>query len=295
MPAFLGTVVGLNILLAAIRWLLSIKYHIVDLNQDLWNLYFPIFLPAIPCIFWLRKKLRILEFTKDNEAGRFWMLFVCWTTTSASAWYLQKHLDTSTGTLLTVKNVGAIKHPPARYYRISSFYVLKNNGLFHANLTSAGRHGSRLDMNLYFVAPMVNDSNDSFQASKNCWYGILFKKQVSNEDEVSNAGAYHAFRQECLTRLENECFDAPYFENLPNSNERAQYVKAIGESIGNVISDNVLILEPRRDLFEERSGDSFAWIFGSFGIGLLVFLISLLLSSYNIYEYEIQKMNKEDL
>jgi rhomboid protease GluP len=72
-----------------------------------------------------------------------------------------------------------------------------------------------------------------------------------------------------------------HFERKPTSDDRQNYLKAIEARTKQTANDSFIVLEPIKEKYEDRNGNKFAWIFGSFGIGLSVLLFALIWPGYS--------------
>ncbi|EPE84974.1 hypothetical protein LEP1GSC021_2538 [Leptospira noguchii str. 1993005606] len=58
LPVFLLIYVLTLILFLSARWLLTIRYDILDINEEIWSFALPMSLPWIPILIWLRAGLK---------------------------------------------------------------------------------------------------------------------------------------------------------------------------------------------------------------------------------------------
>ncbi len=74
--------------------------------------------------------------------------------------------------------------------------------------------------------------------------------------------------------------------------ERLNYLKAIEARSKQTADDSFIVLEPIQEKYEDRNGNKFTWIFGSFGIGFGVLLFALIWPGYSESEKK-QVFNRE--
>ncbi|MEJ1242476.1 rhomboid family intramembrane serine protease [Chryseolinea sp. T2] len=145
---------------------------------------------------------------------------------------------------------------------------------------------------MYFACPIVNDSLDDQRDSFKYWYGVSFKKQIGNRLSADQKEReYQAFFAECIDKMNRFVFhDLTYFERLPNSEDRDGFLKAVGTRNGTHIK--AVILEPKHEAFEVRSGKMLQWIFGSYLIGTSLFLLILVSGRVSKRELARQRAGK---
>lgn len=205
-------------------------------------------------------------------------------------------LTTATGTMQDVTDIDEIDHTEqTRYYKIAKFETLKSQGSVYTDFRVTGKYSEHLDVQVYFVFPIVKDSVDQAPSTFKYWYGVSYKKQLNNRlSSEQKEKEFYKYYEECLGKLNHYNFhQLVYFENLPNSNDRDGYLKAIA-NITKTETSNVVILVPRHDAFENRNGHKFQWIFGSYLIGLTVFLLLLTWPRINNIELKQQLSGKID-
>jgi len=79
--------------------------------------------------------------------------------------------------------------------------------------------------------------------------------------------------------------DFQYLQGLTYSDDRDGYIEAVIARQKNNNAENLIILEPINEPFADKTGNKFAWIFGSFGIGAFVFLLMVLIPSVDYIEF----------
>lgn len=273
MVAF-GTVTGVSL----IRWILCIQFSILDLKEEVWNLWIPLALPWIPITIWLRPRFRALTFKKETDNRRFLFQVISWGMICAMLFVSQDYLTTATGKLETINDIHQIdKTEIARYYKINSFYVATNYGGAYTDFRTSGKYNQDLNFDVFFVAPITMDMNERISNPPKYWYGVKYHEQISNR--ISNEEKeqkYQAFYNECLQKMNGYKFHSlDHFERIPNSDDLQNFLKAV-EARTNQKSDDCIVLVPVTESYESRNGNKFAWIFGAFGIGLTVFLLLLI-------------------
>ncbi|WAC03030.1 rhomboid family intramembrane serine protease [Lacinutrix neustonica] len=139
---------------------------------------------------------------------------------------------------------------------------------------------------LYLACPFENTSS--------IWYGVEYNKNVSNRiNEQRKNSEYRTFINKSEKEFKTYDFqDVEYFERLGYSDDRDGFIEAIKEKKPNINEKKQIILVPKKDVFEKRLGNSFPWIFGSFGIGAFILLAMVLIPKIDEKELNDFKKNK---
>jgi len=302
LPTFLIIAISTIVGLLLFRWLFAIQFSIIDIKEEVWNLWLPITLPWIPLVIWLRPRLRILTFKNDNDNGRFFFQFISAGTIIACLIASQNYLTTATGKLQQLSSIKEIdKVEKSRYYKLNNFSVATYFGGTYTDFRTSGKHNQYLNFDVYFVTPILSDTSERINDIPKFWYGVKYHEQISNkisdEEKESN---YQAFYNSCIQKMNRYNFHSlDHFERIPNSDARVNYLKAIEARTKQTADDSFIVLEPIQEKYEDRNGNKFAWIFGSFGIGLAILLFSLLWTGYDETERKMilkgKKPKQDDL
>jgi rhomboid protease GluP len=285
LPTFLAVTFGTVFGLAFFRWLLCIQFSLLDIKEEIWVLWLPLIFPWIPITFWLRQRFRILTVKKgDTDKARFFFQIISWGVMTAMLFVSQAYLTTATGKLKELSTISDIdKTEKARYYKLTDFVVSPYFGGSYTDFRTSGKYNQYLNFDVYFVTPILKDSTEIIKNIPKYWYGVKFKEQISNK--ISNEEKekkYQAFYNDCIEKMNKyEFHSLDHFERKPTSDDRQNFLKAIEARTKQTADDNFIVLEPIKEKFEDRNGNKFAWIFGSFGIGLGVLLFSLIWPGYS--------------
>lgn len=280
MTVTFGTVIGLGL----VRWLFCLQFSIIDIKEEVWVLWLPLIFPWIPITLWLRQRFRILIFKGDNDKGRFFFQIISWGIITAMLFVSQAYLTTASGSLETISTIKQIdKVEKARYYKINNFSVAPYFGGSYTDFRTSGKYNQHLNFDIFFVTPILSDTSERIDGIPKHWYGVKYKNQISNK--ISNEEKdkkYRDFYDECINKMNKYDFHSlDHFERKPTSDDRQNFLKAIEARIQQKTDDNFIVLEPIQEKFEDRNGNKFAWIFGSFGIGISILLFSLIWTGYS--------------
>lgn len=283
LPTFLAVTFGTVFGLGFIRWLFCLQFSIIDIKEEIWVLWLPLVFPWMPITLWLRQRFRILTF-KDNDKGRFGFQMIAWIIITAMLFVSQAYLTTSTGRLQKLSTISDIeKVEKSRYYELTNFSVANYYGGTFTDFRQSGKYNQYLNFDIFFVTPILNDTSERINDIPKYWYGVNFKEQISNK--ISNEEKekkYQVFYDECIEKMNKyEFHSLDHFERKPTSGDRQNYLKAIEARTKQTADDSFIVLEPIKEKYGDRNGNKFAWIFGSFGIGLGVLVFALIWPGYS--------------
>ena len=289
---FFVIVVATAAVVSLFRWVFIIHFELIQLKEEIFELWLPLILPWIPITIWLKPRLKVLRFSKDSDNRRFFFQFIAW---GAMFWVLivsQLYIGKASGKLLTLSSIEQIsQNSKVQYYKIDAFDVVLDQGGAHTEFRASGKYNQHLNFDTYFVCPVFTEGDENLDQY---WYGVKFKKQISNKISIEEKEeSYNAFFEKCINDFENYDFKTlEYFERLPYSDDKAGFLKAIENRLKSDVPKDVVILEPNTERFEDRNGNKFAWIFGSIGISSAIFIFALAFPSIDMREYARQLKGK---
>lgn len=279
----IGTILFYNLF----RWTFDVKLGLLPLKEDLLDFWIPFFLPWIPVLIWLRRRIRILNIRGKRDNGYFGYQFAMVASIAVPMVVSQSYIEKVSFDLVSISNVNEIKNQiNEKYFDINSFLVDKETGLPYMTARTSGRNNENLIFYLYLACPIEN--------SDNVWYGVEYSKKLSNfiSDDKKDT-EYRVFLEK--SEREFDTFDfqkAKYFKKLGSSDDRDGFIEAIKGRYPNVNESEQIILVPKSDDFEDRIGDTFFWIFGSFGIGAFVLFFMVIIPKIDENELKDFKEDK---
>lgn len=279
----IGTILFYNIF----RWTLDIKLGILPLKEDLLNFWIPFALPWIPIFIWLRRRIRILNVRGKGDNGYFGYQFTMAAAMAIPIVISQKYIEKSSFDLIEISSISKVKDlANEKYFKITSFDVDQNSSLPYITARTSGRNNDNLIFFLYLACP--------FEETNSIWYGVEYKKNLSNRiSEQRKNSEYSTFLNQSEKEFKTYNFqDVEYFERLGYSDDRDGFIEAIKQDNTNLNEKEQIILVPKKDGFDDRLGNFFPWIFGSFGIGALVLLVMVLIPKIDEKELKDFKKNK---
>ncbi|MBJ2173675.1 rhomboid family intramembrane serine protease [Aureibaculum sp. A20] len=278
----IGTILIYNIF----RWTFDIKLGILPLKEDVLNFWIPFALPWIPIFIWLRRRLRILNIKGKSGNGYFIYQFAMVGAIIAPLMVSQNYLEKASYDLIEIDSIDYTSDfENEKYFQINSFNVTKAKIFSYVTARTSGRNNENLNYYIYFSCPFENSNDVS--------YGVQYKKNLSNRiSERQKDTQYRNFIKKSEIEFQSYNFNkAKYFEKLNHSDTRDGFIEAMKHTYPNVNEKEQVILIPKFDNFNQRLGNTFPWIFGSFGIASLIILIMILIP--NIDQNELNNLKKD--
>lgn len=279
----IGTILFYNLF----RWTFDIKLGVLPLKEDLLNFWIPIALPWIPILIWLRRRIRILNVKGKRDNGHFLYQIVMVGAIAVPIIVSQNYIEKASFDLIFVNSINEIEeHKNEKYFDIHSFEIDKNRSLPYVTARTSGKNNDNLNYYLYLACP--------FEKYDNVWYGVEYNKSLSNHISGERKDSeYRNFIEKSEKEFDTLNFQkVKYFEKLGYSDDRDGFIEAIKESNPNVDKKRQVILVPKTDNFEQRLGNTFPWIFGSFGIGIFILLLMVTIPKIDKEELNDFKKNK---
>jgi membrane associated rhomboid family serine protease len=279
------------LMLLVIRWLLSIRFEILDIHEEVWDVWIPMILAGLTMHFSLKGRLKVLYFEENSENKRFGFQCFAWFCLLPAIYISQNLLTTATSKLLELGSANEINQTlKARYYKIDTIKVIKGISGSHSLFETSGRHREHLDFGIYFVFPIDTNVADQIESKPRLWLGIKYSKRVSNRLEPQQKERnFDQFYSDSLKKLEQfNLNDIVMLERLPTSQDKDMFLRAVETAVEEPSSNQIIILQPSYEDFENLNGDKLEWLFYSFGIGVLGFIFILLFPGYDKNEHDRQ-------
>lgn len=289
---FLLIFIGFVSLYTFLHWYLVIDKGWINLKEVVLNFGLPFALPFIPIYIWLRPRIHLLNFKKNDNyfAYQFFASLAISITTIVS----QEYMVAATGKLTVLDNVSQIADQArTKYYQFNKYQFDKKNAVPYGTYEVSGKHNQDLNFHIYCVLPIVVDTSNSSQSPCLTWLGVKKTKSISNKlDDSRKKIIYDDFYKSVWDRFNEEDLSKfIYLENIANASDIADFKEAVKRSpIFN--KGEIIVLKAVNEPFEVRYGDRLQWIFLSFGIGSFVWLILLFFPSINISKLRAYKNDK---
>ena len=279
-------IIALSIIIgySFLNWLLIIKLQLFSFNEIITNIGIPFALPWIPILIWLRPRIKLLNLKtkRDRDLPGLYIMIAGFAIIAPTI-IAQQYLLTSTGKLTRLENISQVgnNHEFTKYYTLKDFYLDRSHSVEYVSVEVGGKHSEDLNFHLYIAIPILATATDTTKEECLAWYGIKFDDRVSNRDNEAEKNAeYERFIKQSMYEFENKNLSQfVYFDRIGNSDTRDGYVAALKNNY-KYKTNSKFILAPVNEPFEDRNGQKLEWIFGSFGIGMFVWLIMILIPSF---------------
>ena len=274
------------------RWLIDIKYNVLNLKDDLWNFWFAGLFSWGFVMYFFRPYLRILSFPKHKET-LFWYQMIAVLAVIAPTVITQTYIEKACFSLQQIETISDVENlENEKYFKVANFKIIKEEAAVEVLSRVVGSRSGKLKFVIYFVMPFEN-------GDKKYWFGKNYTTRISNkESDEEKQKAYSKFIKESQDKFEAEGFtQIGYFEKLRASDHLDGYFGALEKKISNIERANHTILIQNTEPFDDLLGNQFNWIFYSLGIGAFIFLILILfrkVSKKGLKDFKANKPIKDD-
>ncbi len=299
LPAYLSAYILSISLLLFTRWILAIKFDLLALQEEVWEIWLPFIVSSIFCYLALNKRIKILEFKENKDNKHFVYIMFASITVILTSVFSQSLLINKTSTLTELESVNEISlFEKSRYYRINKFDVAKHYGVSNTYVNTSSSSNNELNVNLLFAFPIVENITDDLTNEIRVWYGISFYKSINKRlDTAEREKIYNRFYEASVKKVDNyNFFDLNMFKRLPHSKARDNFLDAVKNRQININENNLIILVPTNETIDEIVESDLSWIIWVSVIGFLIFCFLVLIPSLDENEFERQKKGviKED-
>lgn len=280
---FLLTAIGLCGLYTFLNWLLIINLQLFSVKEIIVNFGIPFGLPWIPILLYLRPRLKLLNLkTKKGSWIDFYMI-ILWFALSIPTIVAQSYLEKASGKLTQLDNINSIgKQEQTKYYTVKNFYIDKSNIGVNPSFDVTGKHNEDFNMHLYVVLPILGSETDTSNSSCLAWLGVEYSERISNRlEEKEKEEKYQAFAKQSQYDFDKKDVNQfIYLDRVGNTDDGDGFKEAVKKCPKYKSNDTSVFLSINEP-FEKRLGNTFAWIFGAFGIGALVWFIMILIPKFD--------------
>lgn len=154
---FLIIAVGFIGLYSFLNWLFIIQWHLVNINEEVINVWLPLGLIWIPLFIWLRPRIKLLSLKEKNS--NLPSLYFCISIIAiiAPTLIIQTYLITATGQLTKLQNIDQITTKPVtKYYSVEKHFIDKQHAMVYRRTEVSGRNSEYLTFHIYLACPIVS-------------------------------------------------------------------------------------------------------------------------------------------
>jgi rhomboid protease GluP len=288
---FLISSIGLCLGYTFLNWLLIINLEVISVKDVIVDFGLPLVLPAIPVLFYLRPKLKLLNLT--TKKGKSWIdfyTFILWVAIVVPMLISQNYIETATGALTPLKNISQLDSlPKTKYYSVEDVYIEKNNIGTNSVSEVSGKHNENFDMYIYVTVPMYRSATDTTEVIS--WLGLNYSKSIKNNlEDKEKEDAYAKFADGCQVDFDQiDLKQFVYLMRVPNSDKGDGLRDAVKKSTKYTAANSEQIFWSVNEPFDDRNGSKLEWIIISFSIGSLIWLILILIPAFEstvLHAYE---------
>lgn len=272
---FLWGSIGLLVFYTLLHWLLFIQLELFHPKEEYTNFFFP----AILCVlFLLLYRERIKLFARKDWHD--FLMVVCILALLAPQIVTQSYLTKQQGRLVEIDTPDQIDaEKQVKYYKVHDSHISKSDVGAYLTRTNANRQGSEINITVYLVAPFLSKRGVDQQHAHNNWIGVTFKRKFSNrvsDDKEDLKRDIEAFANKAYESYLRYRFDTKFLTNLRTDTHYNDFLSAAKQSNRFAGKENIVILKEAEGDYESRTGDSFPWIFYSWLIGSVGWLLIVL-------------------
>ena len=154
---FLVIAAGFLVGYSCLNWLVLMRMELFTLNEEVANLWLPMFLSMLTIWIWLRPRLKALREEKLGRTSRRQVFyFVSWLALGIPTMLGQDYLATATGKITHLTQIGEIGQvPKTKYYTVADAFFDKANASVESATRYSGKYSQNFDMAVYFACPMA--------------------------------------------------------------------------------------------------------------------------------------------
>lgn len=281
---FLVTAVVFIVAYSFFNWLLILKLELFKINESAVEFWIPWLLPwaIMPIFLW--KRIKLLKFGEKARDPHFGYMMVAAFAVGIPTIIAQGYIKTATGKLTTLNSIVQIdKSDLTKYYKIENTYLDRRFTGVNWFVEVTGKHSENMVFHGFFAMPIMANASDTLKGTYNTWYGIEYREQISNRlDQPEKEKLFKNFQAASIDKYNREnLYNYQYFDRLGTNDEHKGLLEAVKTTPIYDKSNTPIILKPVHEAFELRNGRKFGWIFKSFAIGGWVWLIMILIPSFN--------------
>jgi rhomboid protease GluP len=260
-----------------LHWLLVIKLELFALNDTIIQFAGPAVVSLLVTLLFFRRRIRILNLKSNRDKLPDFYFIIILIALSIPNIIAQNYLPKATGKLTQLFSINEIdQHKPSKYYTLKKFSVDKINIGVNTFVEIGGRNNENFGIYVFVVLPIIDTEAESDQCK--AFLGIKYSKNISNrltpKEKQENYETLLSISQYDVAH--NNFDEFRYLEQIGNNSDKDGYKDAILHCI-KYDRSTAPILIAQKEPFEDRLGNESDWIFISFGISSVIWLIMVLI------------------
>ncbi|MFN6945434.1 MAG: rhomboid family intramembrane serine protease [Cytophagaceae bacterium] len=284
------------------RWYFDLYLGILSIKEDLLDFWIPITLIGILIILFLRRRIKFLHIGRTESNGYIGYQFIIVISIFVPLIMAQNFIKLTSSELHKINSITEIKEVKSTdYFFINNYDIFKNHRGVYRTSRTGGRNNKDLTYYIYCVVPIIDQKESVDLSNHRYWYGIKFSEKVSNyqNDSMKNE-KWKAFQKSSFAELNNYNFNSfLHLKGVSFNDDKDGYIEAI-KSLGNgIIENELIIVEPVSEAYQDRIDDALFWFLCTLGISKLIILTMILIPSFDNQELlnyrNNQTLKKDDL
>lgn len=294
-PSYLLVVFLSLVPLAVIRWYLVLELNLFEIKEEYWEVWLPFIIPALLMMIVLRPKLKVAVF-KKNTVSHLLKVFL-WLSLAVSGLSIQEHITKNTGQLNVIGSINEVSgDSKSRYYQLENFTLDRN---FATTSVEATNRKHEITMRYYFALPFstgISTGTKNTSHNHTHWYGLTFYGSMSHRlSDEEKEQRFIEFQKDSYRKAQQYDFhNVRYFEKLPESNQKKQFLNALKRIQKVTDAKKVFILSPHKEDFAQQRDGNIKFIVSSLIVGSLLLIFSLAFATFDEAEFQRVQSGKPD-
>ena len=260
------------VIFGLLRWLFTFGINLRFIKADYWLIILPIVISVVSFFIFLRKPFRVMsELSSLKIKTRLMLQVITCLAMAVMLMFTQRYVFTSFTSFQKVETAEVIESNKLdEFYEIDNFSVdTQKMGIMTNNRIETTRRTKSLSLSFYAVA--------AFENSPNKWYGVQYHKTSNVGTDSENTHQVERFMKECENKLRKiDFYSTNVFRRTEDSFNRDYFIDAVRSADNAEINaKDIVILEPHKGSYEDKSGVNLSWIFKTMAIWLCLMLILL--------------------
>lgn len=246
-------------------------FGLLDLNDDIPNLFIPIAIVPIFVFLILKQPFLVYEYKDREDNKRVASKMIIATLLTVVTCFTQVIATEKVSKIQNLNNINEIGNTDlAKYYTIKDFYYDKDLAFVTTNFKVTGQYNQNFQMDIYVAIPIFPSSDTTYQY-RPLLYGLRYSKTIDNElSQFEKERQFQAFARDAQAKFDEvNLYDVSYFERLKSHSDKEFYLESYQPPIAKDKS-NSIVLVPHKDTFEERLSGFYLWWFITVGVSTLV-------------------------
>lgn len=282
---FLKILIVTTFLSLLFKWLFIIHWEVFTFKTEVFDVWIPIILPWIPLFIWLRKRVRLVSFSKGGDAPTLLMI-IAWVVIGALMYFSNIFLDDKNSNLIEANFVHELKIDDKGFAKVENLDVDIEKVSVYKEFSTSGKYRRKFNIDIFFTFKIATNQN---RQKLTYWFVKKYHKQIQSSLSSKEKDAiYKEFFNESFLDINALAFSFPnYYKITPHSNDKDAFLKAIDKM--DYLGDHIpIILEPQEGVYEDKDVVTFNWLLIVFFGGMLLFYLVLYFAKLNKRDYVLQ-------